>query len=324
MRTRRLCCIACAVFLGFVAATVRADEVKLNDGKVVKGGVLKETDDKVWIDLGFTVLEVPKAKITERKSDDAAAAATASEGKEVKKDLWTESTQLEPITVEKALLKFGEGVVMVKVPNALGSGFIIREDGYIVTNSHVVQGEIDVSVTVYKKVEGRLERKSYDKVQIVAVNPFIDLALLKIDAKELGDTKLTKVYFGRTEDVKQGSQVFAVGAPRGLDFTQTQGSVSSTNRAMDGKVYIQIDAPINPGNSGGPLFNEKGEVIGVNSLKLGASEGLNFSIPIDYVKHFIVNRDAFAFDRDNPNTGHRYLAPPTKQKKDATPEGKSS
>ncbi len=316
---RRFGCLVCAVVLGFLAASVRAEEVELVDGKVVKGEVLKEADDKLWIDLGFTVIEIPKTKIRERRTGEAAASPDAVE---VKKDLWTE-TQLEKLDVEKALERFGEGVVMVKVPSALGSGFIIREDGYIITNAHVVQGEIEVSVTVYRRVEGRLERKSYDKVQIVAINPFVDLALLKIDAKELGETKLTKVFFGRTEDVKQGSPVFAVGAPRGLDFTQTQGSVSSTNRAMDGKVYIQIDAPINPGNSGGPLFNEKGEVIGVNSLKLGASEGLNFAIPIDYVKHFVVNRDAFAFDRDNPNSGHRYLQPPTRQKKEEPPEGKS-
>lgn len=308
---RRLGCVVCAVALGFLAANARADRIETTDGKKIEGAILKESDSALWIDLGFTVIEVPKNKVATRSTEGVVQTSSGSET-ETGIDLWTEKA-LPEIDVEKALVEFGEGVVMVKVPGALGSGFIIREDGYIVTNAHVVQGEIEVSVTVYQRVEGRLERKTYERVQIIALNPFVDLALLKIDPKELGDRKLKKVYFGRIDEVKQGSSVFAVGAPRGLDFTQTQGSVSSTNRAMDGKVYIQIDAPINPGNSGGPLFNSKGEVIGVNSLKLGASEGLNFAIPIDYVKHFVVNRDAFAFDRDNPNSGHRYLEPPKKQ-----------
>lgn len=312
--------LAAAIPLAARAARCAPDEIELNDGKVVRGGILKETDDKLWIDLGFTVLEVPKDRIALRRADGQ---ATDQASNEVRKDLWSEA-KLTPLDVEKAVEQFGEGVVMVKVPSALGSGFIIREDGYIITNSHVVQGEIEVSVTVYERVEGRLERTTYEKVQIVAINPFIDLALLKIDPKELGQTKLTKVYLGRIEELKQGARVFAVGAPLGLDFTVTQGSISSVNRESEGKVYVQIDASINPGNSGGPLFNEKGEVVGVNSWKIGGSEGLNFAIPIDYVKHFITNRDAFSFDRDNPNSGHRYLEPPKKQRKPAPPAEKSS
>jgi serine protease Do len=300
-----------AAFAAFAPASARADELELVDGRTVKGAVLKESEDKLWVDLGFTVIEVPKGKIVTRRESDAVEPVV--EATEQRKDLWTEA-KLRPIEVQEAIERFGEGVVMVKTPSGLGSGFITREDGYLITNAHVIQGEIDVSVTVYTRKEGRLEKKAYEDIEIIAVNPFVDLALLRIDSKELGDAKLTKVYFGRIEELKQGEKVFAVGAPLGLDFSVTQGSVSSVNRENEGKVYVQIDAPINPGNSGGPLFNDRGEVIGVNSWKIRSSEGLNFAIPIDYVKHFVVNRDAFAFDRDNPNSGHRYMPPPRKGK----------
>ena len=79
---------------------------------------------------------------------------------------------------------------------------------------------------------------------------------------------------------------------------------------MEGIVYIQTTAQVNPGNSGGPLFNSKGEVVGVINMKLTFGEGLGFAIPVAYLKHFLNNRDAFAFDRTNPNTGYHYLDPP--------------
>ena len=81
-------------------------------------------------------------------------------------------------------------------------------------------------------------------------------------------------------------------------------------RNMEGIVYLQTTAQINPGNSGGPLFNSKGEVVGVINMKLTFGEGLGFAIPVAYLRHFIQNRDAFAFDRTNPNTGFHYLEPP--------------
>jgi serine protease Do len=217
--------------------------------------------------------------------------------------------------VKEAVDRFGEGVVLIKNPSALGSGFIIREDGHVVTNAHVVQGETQLTVTVYKKVEGSIEKKVFEKVKILAVNPFVDLALLKIDPAELGDTKLTKVYLGNADDVKVGNSVFAIGAPQGFERTVSEGIVSTTNRENKGMVYIQTTAQVNPGNSGGPLFDRKGQVVGVVAWKLLFSEGLNFAIPINYVQHFLDNRDAFAFDRDNPNNGRHYLPPPRKGEK---------
>jgi serine protease Do len=106
--------------------------------------------------------------------------------------------------------------------------------------------------------------------------------------------------------------VFAIGSPLGLDRTVSEGIISVANRVINGRLYLQTTTQINPGNSGGPLFNLKGEVVGVNNMKISAvgAEGLGFSISSNTLKSFIDNRDAYAFDPRNPNAGFRYLSPP--------------
>lgn len=121
--------------------------------------------------------------------------------------------------------------------------------------------------------------------------------------------KTTFVYLGDMDNVKVGESVFAIGNPLGLERTTTSGIISTKSRAFDGLVYIQTNADINPGNSGGPLFNIAGEVIGVTNMGFIFFGGLGFAIPVDYVKHFIENREAFAYDKDNPNAGYRYIQP---------------
>ena len=115
---------------------------------------------------------------------------------------------------------------------------------------------------------------------------------------------------GTLDDLNAGDGVFAVGNPLGLERSVSQGIISTLNRNFEGLIYLQTDAAINPGNSGGPLFNLRGEVVGVNSLGFRGADNLGFSIPIPYVKDFLRNREAFAFNKDNPNTGYRYLDPP--------------
>jgi serine protease Do len=304
---------AAAAAAALAAPAARADELVLANGAVVRGPVLKESSDALFVDLGFTVISIPRASIVQRKGD-AEAGDAAEPGGETRKGLYSKAA-LPEISVKEAVERFGEGVVLVKQPAALGSGFIISDEGHIVTNAHVVQGAIEVTVTVYKKVKGQIDKRVFEKVKLLAVNPYVDLALLQIDPAELGDTKLTKVFLGESGDVTQGQPVFAIGAPEGLERSVSEGIVSTTNRENKGMVYIQTTAQVNPGNSGGPLFNKKGEVVGVVAWKLLFSEGLNFAIPINYVQHFLDNRDAFAFDRDNPNNGRKYLPPPKKGEK---------
>ena len=133
--------------------------------------------------------------------------------------------------------------------------------------------------------------------------------------EDLGDTKVKYVYLGDIDRIKVGEKVFAIGNPLGLERTVTDGVISTTNRAFEGLVYIQTNADINPGNSGGPLFNLAGEVIGVTNMGYIFFGGLGFAIPIDCVKHFIDNRDAFIYDKDNPNTGFKYLQPDQRRNK---------
>jgi serine protease Do len=287
------------------------EDVRLADGASVRGRVLKETEADLFIDVGFTVLQVPRASVVGR---EPVGATDQPNGGEVRRGLWS-SAEMPDVSVKEAVAKFSESVVQVKVPGALGSGFVITDDGYIVTNNHVVQGEVEVSVVLYPKVGDQIDKQTFEKVHLVAVNPFVDLALLKIDDAELAGRHLKHVYLGEEEQIRVGETVFAIGSPMGLERSVSEGVISTTTRAIEGRVYLQTTAAINPGNSGGPLFNTKGEVIGVNSLKIMYSDGLGFAIPIGYVKYFLDHREAFAFDRENPNSGYRYLPPPRRAAK---------
>ena len=201
---------------------------------------------------------------------------------------------------------FGEAVVMVSSPAGTGSGFLINPDGHLITNYHVIARETLIKVTVFQRAAGGFEQKKYEKVKILAFNPFADLALLKIE--EAGRA-FPYAYLGDMSRVAVGETVFAIGNPLGLTRSVSQGIVSTTNRDFEGQLYIQTTADMNPGNSGGPLFNLAGEVIGVTSMGYLFYGGLNFAIPVDTVKRFLENVDAFAYSEDNPNAGFRYLQP---------------
>lgn len=157
---------------------------------------------------------------------------------------------------------------------SLGSGFIISADGYVLTNAHVVSEADEVIV--------KLSDKREFKAKIVGFDRRTDVALLKIDANGL-----PKVNIGDPNQLKVGEWVAAIGSPFGLENTMTAGIVSAKGRALPQEnfvPFIQTDVAINPGNSGGPLFNLKGEVVGINSQiysRSGGSMGLSFSIPID-------------------------------------------
>jgi serine protease Do len=159
--------------------------------------------------------------------------------------------------------------------HALGSGFIIDSDGYIVTNNHVVDGATKITVTLTDGTTYPATVKGRD--------PKTDIALLKIDAKQ----PLPYVAFGDSDKAREGDWVIAVGNPFGLGGTVTAGIISAHGRNINAGPYddfLQIDAPINPGNSGGPLFDQSGRVIGIDSAiysPTGGSVGIGFAIPSD-------------------------------------------
>ncbi|MBN7798177.1 DegQ family serine endoprotease [Parahaliea mediterranea] len=165
----------------------------------------------------------------------------------------------------------------------MGSGFILSRDGYIVTNNHVVEGASSVLVRL-------IDRREYN-AEVVGTDPRSDLALLRIDAEDLPVLELAG-----DEELKVGEWVLAIGSPFGLDYSVTAGIVSAKGRSLpteQGENYvpfIQTDVAINPGNSGGPLFNLKGEVVGVNSqifTRSGGSIGLSFAIPVSVVHNVV-------------------------------------
>jgi serine protease Do len=167
-----------------------------------------------------------------------------------------------------------EGVPRPSPSMGLGSGFIISQDGYVLTNAHVVEGASEVTV---KLTDGR-----EFKAKTVGADRRSDIATLKIDA-----TGLPAARIGKPEEVRVGDWVAAIGSPFGFENSVTAGIVSAKSRSLPDSTYvpfIQTDVAVNPGNSGGPLFNMKGEVIGINSQiysRTGGYMGLSFAIPID-------------------------------------------
>jgi serine protease Do len=161
-----------------------------------------------------------------------------------------------------------------------GSGFILAADGYVLTNAHVVDDASEVTVKLTDKREFR--------AKVIGTDKRTDVALLKIDA-----TGLPKVTIGDPDKLRVGEWVAAIGKPFGLENTITAGIVSAKGRELPNEnlvPFIQTDVPINPGNSGGPLFNLKGEVVGINSLifsRTGGYMGLAFAIPIDVAMNVV-------------------------------------
>ena len=288
-----------------------ADTVILKQGQIITGDILAEKQNKIFLDIGLTVLDIPKQEILEVKyeQDDNQIDDQMVENDEQTPDAGKlySTAKRKKTTVEKAVEQVAEAVVKVKSPTAMGSGFFINQDGYLITNYHVIEKETKIEITVFLKKHDGFEKKTFKKVKIEAINPFVDLALLKVE--DLNETKVKFAHLGAIDNITVGERVFAIGTPLGLERTVTDGVISTKNRAFEGLIYIQTNADINPGNSGGPLFNLAGQVVGVTNMGYIFFGGLGFAIPVNYVKHFIDNREAFAYDKDNPNTGFRYIQP---------------
>jgi serine protease Do len=164
-----------------------------------------------------------------------------------------------------------------QVRQSLGSGFVISEDGYILTNNHVIDKARDIRVAFN---DGRVL-----EARLVGRSPEIDIALIRVEA-----SALPAVRFGDSDALEVGDWVMAIGNPFGLSHTVTKGIVSAKGRVIGAGPYddlIQTDAAINPGNSGGPLFNMKGEVVGINTMILAQGQNLGFAVPVNMVKDIL-------------------------------------
>ncbi len=345
------CAFGAAVLLCLVGLA-GADTVRLKDQSAITGKVLAEKREQIFVDIGYTVLAVPRAqilKITKSGDEPGEVPVKAKPGRGTKaepeplgKNVAAVETQVQPQvslapsapgkpglysvatrplsarSVKDLVNELGEAVVQVRTPSALGSGFLINEEGFLLTNFHVIEGETQISVEVFHRGAGELRRQSYKQLRIIALNKFADLALLKIDDKDAPRFKF--VLQGNSDALAVGDGVFAIGSPLGLERTVTEGILSTKTRPMAGELFLQTTAQINPGNSGGPLFNLRGEVVGITNMKITFSEGLGFAIPIESVKYFIEHREAFAYGNDNPSNAYRYLEPPSRTRKALTEE----
>lgn len=295
---------------GILSATSGLHRVELQSGAALRGEIVLERADEYFVDLGYDVIEVPKSSVKSVVSVDSGREAVLDVPKS--NALYSTTSVDGDQPVREWVDALGEAVGLVQTPTGLGSGFIIHEDGYLVTNDHVIAGEHKISVTIFKQGKRELSKVTYDNVRIVATSSDLDLALLKIETDENEAPFRVVPLAAVDEGLSEGQTVFAIGSPLGLDRTVSQGIISVANRVINGRLYLQTTTQINPGNSGGPLFNLRGEVVGVNNMKIAAvgAEGLGFSISSRVLKSFLDNRDAYAFDPRNPNSGFRYLAPP--------------
>jgi len=170
-----------------------------------------------------------------------------------------------------------KGVVTIRTNIGQGTGFIISDQGYLVTNAHVLSGARKISAITY-------EQKVFEAT-FIGYNSILDVALLKIN----GNFDYLKL--DNSDNIQIGEKVIAIGNPLGLQFSVSEGIVSGTHRIGPSNLeaYIQTDAPLNPGNSGGPLINKKGKVIGINNFKIGSGESLGFALESNYIKESINN-----------------------------------
>lgn len=283
----------------------QAEHVALKGGSLVQAPILKDAEDAVVVDLGFDVLRIPRGEILDIQDEQAV------EGTVPAADTNRLYAIQSPgrITTAEASKLYAPSVVLVKTATGLGSGFFINRQGYLITNFHVIAGEKKIAVTQFLQEGQVLRRIVHKEVEIVATAPFHDLAILRL--KEF-DTEITPVIFAPEDTMGIGETVFAIGNPLGLERTVTEGVLSQTHRNFGGILYLQVDAPVNPGNSGGPLFNARGQVIGVINMGVPSMEGLNFAIPALHAKYILDHIDAFAYDAANPESGFVYPDPPSR------------
>jgi serine protease Do len=292
-----------------------AEIIVLREGQTIRAEILRDYPERLVVDLGFDVVSIPRRSVLEVRTDEAADGAEARRA--TRSEHLYSTADLAPRNIKQLSTRFGEGVVMVSSPSGLGSGFFISPQGHLITNFHVIEGERKLAVAVFRRIGDEFKREKFEEVKIVASNSFLDLALLKVELPE--DYTPVITFLNDQDDLRDGDRVFAIGNPLGLERSISQGIVSRRNRVMEGLAYIQTDAQINPGNSGGPLFNMRGEVVGVTNMGIPSAEGLNFAIPVRYVLDFLHNRDAFAYNSESSEAGYRYLQPAPRQNMEPPP-----
>ena len=185
------------------------------------------------------------------------------------------ATRPGPLTPAQIAARALPGVVTIRTAQSLGTGFVVRADGWIATNLHVVASGSRVKITLR-------DARELEVVEVLAASPEHDLALLRIEARGLPVLTL-----GDSDAMRPGDPVVAIGNPMGLEATVSNGLVSARRKVDGGVEVLQVSAPIAPGSSGGPIFNERGEVIGIATALLEGGQNLAFGVPIRYLTPMI-------------------------------------
>lgn len=175
-------------------------------------------------------------------------------------------------------------VVAIRGPRSMGTGFIVRREGWIATNLHVIVRQPSLAVAI----PGREE---LPVVEVVAVDPAHDLAVVRVEAEDLPVVRL-----GNSGAVRAGDAIVAIGHPLGLEDTVSNGLVSAVREVSDALTVFQISAPIAPGSSGGPLFDEGGRVIGIATATVNKGQNINFGVPVSYLKAALMRPEPIRFE----------------------------
>jgi hypothetical protein len=174
-------------------------------------------------------------------------------------------------------------IVAIRSPLSLGAGFIVRQDGWIATNLHVIEGARELIVVL-------ADRSEHPVIEVLAVDEKRDLAIIRIEKNSL-----PALLLGESSTLRAGDPVVAIGHPLGLEDTVSNGLVSAVRTVNPSLTLLQISAPIAPGSSGGPLFNEQGQVIGVAAVVSTQGQNLNFGVPASYLKDLLGHTDPVPF-----------------------------
>lgn len=298
---------------------------KLKGGGEIVGKLVKETPDEIFIDIGPRIIGVPTSSVGERidltKAQEESGTSEAGTGSGVF-DPQTGSLTFKSrngegkiLSQQEVLEEVKKSVVLVSNPGGLGTGWVIDDTGRLVTNHHVVGNELFQTVTVFVKNGTQWEKKKIENCKVEAFSTLWDIAIVQVDlekAKEQG-IKLVPITIAKPRSLEAGDKVFAVGNPgmggMVLDHTISEGIASSLARNFNDVIYLQTTAAVNPGNSGGPLVNERGEVVGLVTLRAMFQEGVAFALPVESIMAFLNNSKAYAVSEVARNQGFRYYPP---------------
>ncbi|MCC6547206.1 trypsin-like peptidase domain-containing protein [Candidatus Sumerlaeota bacterium] len=297
---------------------------RLEGGGEIVGELVKDTPTEVYIDIGPQIINIPASSILSKSllselqsapADPAGVGSGVYDSQTGSLIFHSREGAGRVQSQQEILDDVKRSVVLVSNPAGLGTGWIIDNDGRLVTNHHVVGNESYQTVTLFVKNGNQWDKKKIDNCSVVSFSTLLDIAIVQLDMTQVRDEGITlyPIKIAPSDSLESGDVVYAVGNPgmgrMVLDHTISQGIVSSLARNFNDVIYLQTTAAVNPGNSGGPLVNERGEVVGLVTLKAIFQEGVAFALPVDYIHQFLKNSQAFALSDANRNKGYRYLPP---------------